>query len=118
MVRKLIKIIGVLHIVVAVNLMLIGVIVEFHQVHVYKNNISFWHLMATKTTSKDSKKYVKPITDFVKLLDTDGLARDLQNMGDRIHFQCFEKNLYIHRHFDLQSPEYIYHRVLRGPPVA
>ena len=118
MFKKLKHILGILSIVVAVNCMLIGVIVEFHQVHVYKNNISFWHLMATKTASKDSKKYVKPITDFVKVLHTDDLVRDIQHRFDMIHFQRWETNIYSRHLYDLKSPEYIYDKVLRGPPVA
>jgi hypothetical protein len=98
--------------------MLIGVIVEFHQVHVYKNNISFWHLMATKTVGKGSKKYVKPITDFVKDLNPGFVAREVRPCGDHAHFQLSEKTIYSRHLFDLSTPEYIYDKVLRGPPTA
>ena len=118
MLKKLVHILGILSIVVAVNCMLIGVIVEFHQVHVYKNNISFWHLMATKTASKDSKKFVKPVTHFVKLMHADGLMQDLHYSDDILLFQRWETNTYSRHLYDLKSPEYIYDKALRGPPVA
>ena len=118
MIKKLIHILCVLNIVIAVNCMLIGVIVEFHQVHVYKNNISFWHLQATKTVGKDTKKYVKPITDFVKVLNTDFLTHELHTCGDHVRYQLSEKTIYSRHLFDLITPEYIYDKVLRGPPQA
>ena len=118
MLKKLVHIIGILHIVIAVNCMLIGVIVEFHQVHVYKNNISFWQLQATKTVSKDTKKYVKPITDFVKVLHTGFLVQDVLAGSDQVQFQLSGRTIYSRHLFDLITPEYNYDKVLRGPPRA
>ena len=116
--KKLIHILGIIQIAVAVNCMLIGVIVEFHQVHVYKNNISFWHLMATKTAGKDSKKFVKPVTHFVKLMSADGIVQDIQYREDVLLVLRRETNTYSRHLFDLKSPEYIYDKALRGPPAA
>jgi hypothetical protein len=118
MFKKLVHILGILHIVVALNCMLIGVIVEFHQVHVYKNNISFWHLMATKTAHKDSKKFVKPVPQIVKSMNADGLAQDLHYRIDVLLFQRWVTNIYSRHLVDLKSSEYIYDKVLRGPPIV
>lgn len=98
--------------------MLIGVIVEFHQVHVYKNNISFWHLQATKTVSKDTKKYVQPITSFVKPLHTSLISSDMHEGGNVFTLQLSERTIYSRNLFDLITPEYMYDKALRGPPCA
>ena len=118
MIKKLVHRLGIIFIIVAVNCMLIGVIVEFHQVHVYKNNISFWHLQATKTIGKDTKKYIHPYTNFVKLLKTDYVVDQLQVGGDHVHFHLFEKTIYSRHLFDLITSEYRYDKTLRGPPIA
>lgn len=118
MFRKFIHILGIFHIVLAVNCMLIGVIVEFHQVHVYKTHVSFWHLQATKTAGKDGKKYIQPATNFVKSLNTDFVTSQIQLSGNEVHLQLFEKTIYSRHLFDLITPEYIYDETLRGPPVA
>lgn len=118
MLKKIVHTFGLFHIVIAISCMLIGVIVEFHQVHVYKNNISFWHLQATKTIGKDTKKYVQPITDFVKELDTHFFINDLVDYKNSVHFQLNENSIYSRRLTDLITPEYIYDKALRGPPVV
>lgn len=118
MIKKAIHTFGVFHIVVAMSCMLIGVIVEFHQVHVYKNNISFWQLQATKTVGKDTKKYVQPITDFVKDLRTGIVRTDLHDCEQVSHFQLSENSIYARHLFDLITSEFIYERTLRGPPIA
>ena len=118
MIKRLFRYIGIFHIIVAISCMLIGVIVEFHQVHIYKNNISFWHLMATKTTNKGSKKYVKPITDFVKDLSADKAPQDLQLRVDLFSYRLYDLALAARHIIDLDNPEYIYDKALRGPPCA
>lgn len=118
MFRKVLYALGYFHVVMAITCMLIGVIVEFHQVHVYKNNISFWQLQATKTVSKDTKKYVQPITSFVKQLNTGITDTDPHAYGDSFSLHLCQRTIYSRNLFDLITPEYMYDKVLRGPPRA
>jgi hypothetical protein len=116
--KKLLHITGTVLITIAVNLMIIGVIVEFHQVHVFKHNVQFWQLMATKTANKDSKKYIKSDTGFVKTLDIGDPGCESQQFFRAHYSQLRESNIYFPHVHILKAAEYRYSRVLRGPPFA
>lgn len=116
--KKVFKILGISHVMIALVCMLIGVIVEFHQVHIYKNNISFWHLQATKTISKDSKKIIKPVWNLEKVFNCDFDFIDNQKKGTDVNLDLSEMTIYSRNLFDLITSEYAYDKALRGPPVV
>jgi hypothetical protein len=116
--KKLFKVFGISHVVIAVVCMLIGVVVEFHQVHIYKNNISFWHLQATKTVNEKSKKQILPISYFIKQLHSDLNSIETGFCEELVHFHRSENTMYSRQFFDLMTHEYSLENILRGPPVA
>lgn len=118
MLRKLFYLFGVSHILIAVGCMLIGVIVEFHQVHVYKNNISFWELQAAKTVKDDTKKFVPSASKIVKKLLNNGFTAPSYSSGDLVHYNLSENTIYSRHLFDLTTHEYRIENILRGPPVV
>jgi len=118
MVKKVFKIFGISHVVIAVFCMLIGVVVEFLQVHIYKNNISFWQLQATKTVDQKSKKSIQPDKGAITIYTTDDVKNDLLSITGQVNLHLFENTIYSRYLFDLITSEYIYDKVLRGPPVS
>ncbi|MCF8369193.1 MAG: hypothetical protein K9G76_09135 [Bacteroidales bacterium] len=115
--RKLFHILGVFYVSLAIGCLLAGVIVEFHQVHIYKNHVSFWQLQATKTNHKDGKKLIlsaKQITSKVSGSKIDGCSTRMTAAIEK--FRLSENTIYSRHLFDLITPEYNYDEAQRGPP--
>lgn len=103
---------------IAVCCLLIGVIVEFHQVHVYKNNISFWELQAAKTVNDNTKKIDPSSYQIIKQLFNDGVPDQIDSSRDLVHFHLSENTIYSRHLFDLTTHEYRLEDILRGPPIV
>ena len=103
--------------IAAVSWLIVGVVVEFHQVHIYKNHVSVWKILATKTVGKDQKKVFKePIKTIPRLLDIDPAGKSVIMDASLVHYRLANNTIYVRNLFDLITPEYRYDKVLRGPP--
>lgn len=118
MLKKVFHTVGVFHVVVAVVCIIIGVVVEFHQVHIYKNNISFWQIQATKAASKDTKKYIAPAKFSVTPIDIgfDNFG-SIEAGATDVMLKISRRSIFARQHFDLITHEYNNLNILRGPPM-
>lgn len=118
MLKKFLHSIGVLLATAAVVWLIIGVVVEFHQIHVYKNYVTVWKILATKTAGKDQKKIFKnPEQKILKLTSGGSSGKTVQVNACLVHYMLANNTIYARNLFDLITPEYRYDEVLRGPPT-
>ena len=110
--------IGIVLAILAANWLIVGVIVEFHQIHVYKNHVSVWKIMAANAAGKDKKKLIQaPQNSQLKVFDGGLQAGRIPMNADIVCYMLAENTIYARNLFDLITPEYRYDKVLRGPPA-
>jgi hypothetical protein len=117
MLKKLIRTLGVMLAIFSVIWIITGSTIEFHQRYVYHNLLTTCQDMILKTSSKDSKKYIKYIDK--NPLGSNTFSFLANAAEDMWHFKLKRINKNISSMYlgDLLIPEYITINPHRGPPA-
>ncbi len=119
MFKKALQGIGILMAVFSACWIIIGSTIMFHQVHVYHNHVDLWQVQAINISGKDLKKVFK-IVDHNQGVNLN-LAFSNQaciNEDGLVALHLNERTIFSRYLYDLITPEYIYDKSLRGPPIA
>ena len=119
MFKKVLHSIGLLFALFSAFWIIMGSTIMFHQVHVYHNHVDQWEVQAVKTSGKDLKK----IFQFVDNIhgNNSNFAFSNQNCVNDdglVALNLNERTIFSRYLYDLITPEYIYDKILRGPPTA
>lgn len=118
MFKKLIKKISEILAVFVLLWIMAGSLIEFHQRYVFHKNADLWTIQATQVKT-DNKKTLQLFEKSVVITSWNDFLTNEQHCGNGfVTFQLCEKSIFSRYLFDLLTPEYIYDRTLRGPPVA
>jgi hypothetical protein len=95
-----------------------GSLIEFHQRYVFHKNADLWKIQATQVKNDNEKRLIKvSLQEFQKFDLTDFLSNQ-QHSGNGLEtYKLSVKSIFSRCLFDLLTPEYVYERILRGPPV-
>lgn len=119
MLKKVLHSIGLLFALFSAFWIIMGSTIMFHQVHVYHNHVDQWEVQAVKTNSKDQKKCLQFIDTYTSKPFHSTLSNhaDINDYG-LVALQLNERTIYSRYLYDLITPEYIYDKILRGPPIS
>lgn len=119
MLKRIFHSVDILLAILSVLWIITGSTIMFHQVYVYHNNVDLWQMQAINTNGKELKKCFQFVDNnpgtsfrlaFSNQINVNEFGLVALNLNERT---IFSRYLY-----DLITPEYIYDRVLRGPPAA
>ena len=118
MIKKFIKKLSEVLVVFVLLWILAGSLIEFHQRYVFQKNSDLWKVQATQVKT-DSKKIFQISNKSVQTLLWGDINTIHQNDGNiLVNLYLSEKSIFSRYLFDLLTPEYIYDRSLRGPPIV
>jgi len=118
MLKKLIKKISEILAVFVLLWIMAGSLIEFHQRYVFHENADLWTIQATQVKTDNKKALLLHEKCTIKITWNDFVSNEQHFGNGLVTYQLSEKSIFSRYLFDLLTPEYIYDRSLRGPPVA
>jgi len=119
MLKKVFHSIGILFAIFSAFWIIAGSTIMFHQIHVYHNHVDQWQVQAINTNGKDFKKCFQFLDNNQgSTLDLNYVNQTQVNEYGLVALNLNERTIFSRYLYDLITPEYIYDKILRGPPTA